>query len=101
MLQSVSDINEKNRKGNVQSTLANRNKIRNGTTAIGQRSTTKDTSKQTEDQKRSCIGRNSTKRREEGEENVSSVVDEVASVDFGEGREEERTDTEANNLCSD
>jgi len=87
-------------KGNAQSTLVNRNKIRNGTTAIGQRGTAKDTSKQTEDQKRSCIGRNSTQSREEGEENISNVVDEVASVYFGEGSEDERTDTEANDLYS-
>lgn len=53
-------MKSKRKKGNVQSTLVNRNKIRNGTTAIGQWGTTKDTSKQTKDQKRSCIGRNST-----------------------------------------
>lgn len=71
----------------VQSTLVNRNEVRNGTTTIGQRSTAKDTRNQPENQQCGRVGRESTAGREEGEEDVARVVDDVASVDFGEGGE--------------
>ena len=81
-----------------ESTLRDRHQIRNGSTAVGQGRATKHASDESEDQERGRVGGETAHGREQCEEDVSDVVDEVSSVDLGQRREEEGADTEANNL---
>lgn len=79
-------------------TLRDGHQIRDGSSAVGQGRATKHTGDESENQEGGRVGRQAAQRREQCEENVSDVIDEVASVDLGQGREEEGADTETDNL---
>lgn len=81
-----------------ESTLRDGHQIRDGSTAVGQGRATKHTGNESEEQEGGRVGGQAAQRREQGEEDVADVVDEVASVDLGQGREEQGADPEADNL---
>lgn len=70
-------------KNHIQSSFVNRDKVRNSTTPVRQRSTTKDTSNESEYQQRRRVRRETTACCEESEENVSCIIDDVPSVNLG------------------